>query len=230
MGLDWNPLGRPRPGHEEEFAGLFRTLFANPVNVGLLEKLLRRLRGFDREKLSARWFEIQISPYEALDAPRVGSDPPADEWARQYYRNMPGEKKAEKTEAEFLKEMSGYYVLQLVPACDGIPMYSNGGMGYVERFSFRGQFLVNDCKDIIGSGLVEQAFQTCLAPGLASLGAALMEKAVEYAARNNVSHVADVRQPDFEEGSPEGNAHIVFSAAKWCNFWSSRGHGLEAYF
>jgi hypothetical protein len=230
MGLDWNPMGRPRPGHEEEFARLFKALVEHPADAGFIEQALRRLRGFDRDKVSARWFEIQVSPYEALAAPRVGLDPAADAWARQQYQQLPDEKRSAKSESEFLKEMAGYYVLQLVPPCDGIPMYSNGGLGYVELFSFRAQFLTIDCKDIIGENLLEQAYRTCLAPGLAALGAALMAKAVEYAAMNKVSHVADVPRPEYEEGKPESNAHILFSAARWCNFWSSRGHGMEAYF
>lgn len=228
MGLDWNPLGRPKPGHEKEFAELFKWLGDNPANVGLIEKLRRKLRGIDREKVSDRWFEIQITPFETLNAPRVGFDPNADEWARQKYLTLPDDEKEGKSEEQSLEDVKGYYVLQLVPTCDGIPAYSNGGMGYVELFSFRGQFLVNDCAEVIGD-LLEKTYESCLAPGLASLGSSLMEKAVEYAAQHNVSHVADVRLSEFELQTPESNAHILFSAAKWCNFWSSRGHGLEAY-
>lgn len=228
MGLDWNPIGKAKRGHEEEFERLFHVLGDNPVNAGFIERLLRRLRGFDRDKTSARWFEIQVTPYETLGAPRVGRDAAADEWARTLYRNLPAEKKTQQ-EQQFLDELNGYYVLQLVPDCDGIPMYSNGGMGYVELFSFRAQFVALDCKDIVGGALLERLYRSCLAPGLASLGATLMEKAVEYAAKNNVSHVAELRRGSFEDKSAESNAHILFSAAKWCNFWSSRGHGLEAY-
>lgn len=228
MGLDWNPIGRPKPGHEKEFDELFKLLGDNPVRVGIVEKIRRKLRGFDRDKVSDRWFEIQISPFETLNAPRVGSDPKADEWARQKYQMLPDDEKAEKSEEQCLEEVKGYYVLELVPTCDGIPFYSNGGMGYVELFSFRAQFLVKDCAEVIGPDLLAGAYESCLAPGLASLGASLMEKAVAYAAQNDVSHVADVWRSEFDDKTPESNAHILFSAAKWCNFWSSRGHGLEA--
>jgi hypothetical protein len=30
MGLDWNPIGKPKPGHEAEYEKLFNLLNNNP--------------------------------------------------------------------------------------------------------------------------------------------------------------------------------------------------------
>jgi hypothetical protein len=39
-------------------------------------------------------------------------------------------------------------------------------------------------------------------------------------------HVATVRAPVYPDGSVERIGHILYAAAKWCTFWSERGHGL----
>jgi hypothetical protein len=225
IGLDWNPIGKPKSGHEAEFDRLFRELGALPVNVGFIEKARRRIRGVDRDAIDRRWREIQVTPYETLQAPRVGTDSAANEWALARYANR---LKPEQSEAEFLQDLAGYYVLQLVPRCDGLPWYSNGTMGYVELFSFRAQFL-RDCEHIIGSATFEKCYVSTLAPGLAALGHELRAWATSYSARNDVTHVEAVGKPEFEDGTPESNAHILFSAARWCEYWSNRGHGMEAY-
>ena len=227
MGLDWNPIGKPKPGHEEEFETLFRLLNGNRMTGSFLERFKQLFHRFDREAATKRWFEIQISPFVTVRAPQVGLDPQADEWARARYREGP---KKDKTEAQFLEELKGYYVVALAPPCDGIPYYSNGAAGYVEPYSFRAQFITNDCKDIIGSELLERCYHSCLAPGLAGLGTELRSRARDYAFKHGISHVEAIRELDAPEGSPESKAHILIAAAKWCEYWSSRGHGLEAYF
>lgn len=225
MGLDWNPIGKAKPGHEEEFEHLFHRLGELPVNVGAWERLKRRLRGIDRDALDRRWREIQITTYETLGAPRVGTDAPADDWARARYREQ---EHPAQSEAQFMPEMQGYYVLALAPPCDGMPCYSNGAMGYVEASSFRAQFLAVDCEDIIGPNTLEKCYHSCLAPGLAALGHELRGWAISYAGRHGVSQV-EGRPVDAVGEGPERKAHILFCAARWCEYWSSRGHGLEAY-
>jgi hypothetical protein len=227
MGLDWNPLGRPKPGHEAEFERLFKRIAELPTDVSWLGRVFRRLVGAaDPEAIRKRWFEIQTTAFETLEAPKVGKSADATAWALERYREQ---KEPKRTEQEFLKEMDGFYVVTLAPPCDGIPVYSNGEFGYVERFSFRGQFLI-DCKDIIGEALLEKCYVSCLAPGLAALGHELRAWALSYAGQQGVLQVEHLRSPDgFEENSPESKAHILFSAARWCEYWSSRGHGLEAY-
>lgn len=225
MGLDWNPIAKPKPGHEDEFARLFKVLGDLPVNVGWTKKMFRRLRGIDREAIDRRWREIQITPYETLQAPRVGTSPDANAWALSQYSNR---KDKSLTTEEFVRQMHGYYVLDLVPRNDGLPWYTNAGMGYVERFSFRAQFL-RDCESIIGSETLERCYTSCLAPGLAALGHELRAWAVSYSSREGLEHVEKVDRPEYEPESIEHKVHVMFSAARWCEFWSSRGHGLEAY-
>lgn len=227
MGLDWNPIGKPKPGHEEEFETLFRLLGANSSGGNWLQKAKQLFHRFDRDAATKRWFEIQISPFFTVQAPQVGIDPRADEWAKERYRENPPK---DKTEVQFLKELKGYYVVALAPQCDGIPYYSNGPTGYVELYSFRAQFITNDCKDVVGKDLLEKCYHSCLAPDLTSLGAELRACANDYAFKHDVSYVESVRELDAPENSPESKAHILFAAAKWCEYWSSRGHGLEAYF
>jgi hypothetical protein len=227
MGLDWNPIGKPKPGHEVEFEKLFNLLSDNPMAGSWLEKFKQLFQRIDRDAVTKRWFEIQISPFVTVQAPQVGVDPRADEWARARYKeNAP----KDKTEAQFLDELKDYYAVALAPPCDGIPYYSNGSVGYVELYSFRAQFITIDCKDIVGKALLEKCYQSCLASGLAALGAELRACASQYALKHGVSHVEAMRELDAQEGTPESNAHILFAAAKWCEYWSSRGHGLEAYF
>jgi hypothetical protein len=69
MGLDWNPMGRPKPGAEQEFARLFRQIESTPEDR--------------REPLVKRFQQITQPPFETLGAPRVGSDPKADDWLRE---------------------------------------------------------------------------------------------------------------------------------------------------
>jgi hypothetical protein len=225
MGLDWNPLGRPKPGHEEEFARLFREI-GEMAEAGVFERLGRRLRGVDPEAVKKRWLEIQVSPLETVGAPRVGQSAEATAWALERWREQPEPKPSQE---EFLRGMEGYWVVDLAPPSDGIPPYSNGGMGYTERTSFRAEFL-RDCEDVLhDEETLERCYESCLAADLAVLGRGLRTAAESYARANDVLHVEHVRSPDgFEEGSPESKAHIVFAAARWCEWWSSRGHGLEA--
>ena len=227
MGLDWNPIGKPKPGHEEEFENLFQLLGDGPATGSLFDRFKQLFHRFDRDAATKRWFEIQNSPFVTIQAPQVGSDSAADEWAKARYRENPQE---DKTEAQVLEDLKGYYVVALAPACDGIPYYTNGPAGYVELYSFRAQFLTNDCSDIIGDELLEKSYTSCLAPGLASLGAELRACAANYSSKHGVSQVETIRELDAPEDSPESRAHILFAAAKWCEYWSSRGHGLEAYF
>ncbi len=76
---------------------------------------------------------------------------------------------------------------------------------------------------------LEKCYESCLAPGLEALGHELRARATSFSAKAGVAHVERVARPEFEEGSEESRAHILFTAARWCEYWSSRGHGLEAY-
>jgi len=227
MGLDWNPLGKPKRGYEEEFALIFQQL-GESSNWGWLEKRRRRREGRDREGLHKRWDEIQITPHETLGAPLVGASAEADAWARERYKELQSSEPSEaESESEFMQKSQGLYVLALVPPCDGFPYYSNWTMGYVERFSFRGEFL-RECEDIIGAETFSKCYVSCLAAGLATLGQELRACATSYVRDTHLEHIEFVAGGDFEEKSPASKLHILYSAARWCEYWSSRGHGLEA--
>lgn len=205
MGLDWNPGNKPKPGHEEEFDDLFRLL----------------TNGEEEQFLVDRFHKITISAYETLEAPRVGVDSAATEWARRRY----AEQAPDVSEQNFLSELEGYYVLDLVPPCDGLPQYTNGPAGYVENFSFRAQFL-NDCVDIIGTVLMEKAYETRNAGETVEFGRLLIDKAENHASEHGLD-IATLNAG--RPGSLEEKLDIVISAGRWCVFWGERGHPMEAY-
>ncbi len=232
MGLDWNPMGKSKPGHEEEFERLFDLLKDGPPpRPSLLSRLLGRTPKVDPQE---RWFEVQITPYETLGAPRVGRDNAAEAWLRQQYDEG---KTAKKPWNKLLAEMDGYYVLELLPSSDGLPHYSNSTFqGGPERYSFRAQFL-KDCEDVVGSELFAEAWEHHLPEALAVFGSRLEAAAASYAGRNGVADRIGEHEVDYTEeeesrfpDTPVAQAHIVASAARWCLFWSHRGHGQEADF
>jgi len=209
VGLDWNPMARPKRGHEKEFARLFRAL----------EKYEPKE---DDAKL-ARFREISNAPFETLGAPRVGIDRAANAWLASRVKDK---RKLAKVKAS----MKGYYVLDLLPECDGFPRYTNyGAYDGIDRYSFRAQFL-NDVEMVLGDRLMTLAYKHMLADELARYGKAILGKARAFAKREGVTRVEKLREVDYDEESAESRAHIMFAAARWCLYWSKRGHGLEPYY
>lgn len=211
MGLDLNPLGKPIPGKENEFAELFH-------------EIKTASRG-DKQQVLDRWFEIQTSPYETLGTPRIGIDDAATMWVLERFRKQedPGE-----TEDQHIKKYYGSYLPPLTPVCDGIPVYSNSAINAAAIHSFRGQFIVDDCADIVGEEIIGRLYTSALAKDLLELGEDLYRIARRYSSDNDVEFVEAIRTSDAEEKTPELNAHILFAAARWCEYWGSRGHGFEA--
>lgn len=208
VGLDWNPANKPRFGHELEFWALWDEFakLAEPTPAQL-----------------SRFTEISISAFETLNAPRVGVDVSATEWARERY----AEQKAEESFETWVRRMEGLYVVSLVSPCDGLPRYSNGTVaGYVEPFSFRAQFL-RDCETIIGHELLRAAYANKKPKALAEYGDALRQRAAWYASKHgfDLEGLAEPNDPD----TIEFHLDVVASAARWCAFWSDRGHPSEAY-
>jgi hypothetical protein len=207
MGLDWNPENKPKPGYEKEFERLFHAL--------------QRDDGL-RERNEQRFFEISTTAFETLRTPRVGESPAADEWAREIYRSEP----RDQPEDVWIEGLRGFYVLDLVPPCDGVPRYSNGlAGGDVERYSFRAQFL-RDCEHIIGAELLEAAYTSRLAPEFEAYGHALQRKFDAFVAARGLD-AATLESDDPESAGFQ--ADVVGSAARWCLFWARRGHVLDAY-
>ena len=213
MGLDWNPLARPRDGHAEEFIQLFRALEDGA-------------EGDDREKMLERFHEISQAPFELLGAPQVGFDAAADEWLRESLRESGRLDELPEAQAA----MKGYYVLDLLPPCDGFPVYSNNGAyDGLDRYSFRAKFL-DDVEDVLGPELFGRAHQRMLAPELEEYGNRLLAIAETFAESRGVAAMAHAADAPDDFGTDESRAHILFSAARWCLYWARRGHGLEPWF
>jgi len=232
MGLDWNPLGKPKKGMEEEFYRLLGQLSLAKDWVQPAGFSFEKVSKSRQDALRERFFAIQVSPNETLDAPRVGRDADAEAWIRSQYDDAPHKP---PTIEEWVSQFNGYYVLELLPPSDGLPVYSNEALGsYWQRWSFRAQFFV-DCEDVLGEALFGEAWLHHLPDQLADFGERLMACAREYARIHNVSHILNARwfsKEEEERGEdrthPLHKAHIVASAARWAAFWSSRGHGLHA--
>jgi hypothetical protein len=221
MGLDWNPMGKPQPGKEEEFKSVLAALTAPPPKPSFWQSLLGTTPTVDRSALKQRFQDLMILPYETLGAPRVGSSAAANTWLKEKYGLMPEPRPAWD---KHLANMQGYYVVDLVPACEGLPQFSNAALGYADLFSFRAQFL-RDCEDILGEELLERCYQLCLAEDLASLGHAIEAKALAWAAVQKLNLPSD--DAELEPESDEEKLAVMIAAAKWARFWSSKGHGLE---
>jgi len=225
MGLDWRVAAKASPGHEDE--------------VDHLRASLIGARGDDRKKLVDRFRELTVPAYVALGAPVIGRDPSADAWLLEQYRARSGSPSQESeahrprsaVERGEIQRFAGYHVIQLLPECDGFPVYSNAYMyASVDRTSFRAQFL-QDCKSIIGEELLEIAYLHKSPDELVKYGETLIDAARNYAAEHNCVELEDQREPPKGDGiSPSSCVHILFSAAKWCLYWGHRGYGLEPDF
>jgi hypothetical protein len=176
--------------------------------------------------------ELTVNPFETLNAPRIGFDPRANEWARQEYRSPRPNLKREAenvSEEEFLRKLNGFYVVDLIPPCDGVRPGAFGSAGNNPNLlSFRGE-LFKFCKEIVGEDLVEQAWHSKLADETARYADALLTRAETYAAghRFAMSELA-VRLIDKNRDVMRHYLRAVVDGARWCRFWSSRGHGFHA--
>jgi hypothetical protein len=224
MGLDLVPLGRPKPGHEVEWAKLMQTLYEG---------------GREREKAAKRREEISIQPYEAIGAPRVGYDAEADAWA--IARKDPARR---VTDAELIEHMHGYYVVELMAGkCDGVPRYTHGGLyDGVDETSFRGKFL-EPCQDLLGEDLLSEAWTEVMRPEEAvAYGKRLLDVAERAAAANGIgasSAQPAPPPPRAEDGEDEPLTYdfslaekvdILRSAGRWYIYWGERGHPISAWF
>jgi hypothetical protein len=223
MGLDWRPMGKPKPGSEERFNQLFHLIQGKEkVQLSFWEKLLGK-EPPKKEQLLKEWFSMLIPSYETIKAPRVGRDIAADEWLKSKYV------KSEETPSfeKFAKEHAGYYVIELAEETDGVPMYISMTQ---DRNVFRGQFLRN-CEDLIGKDLLNQAWETQLAEGTLRYGQQLLSIADQVALPGGLQYLKDQRiPPDVSADSLESKLHILYSAGKWLVFYGKNGHGYEADF
>lgn len=230
MGLDWVPLPKPQPEYSGEYEILFGQVFKGhkPPEPSWIKRVLGKVP--TPEQLGQKLMAIPATtPYETLNAPRIGFHERANAWLKENYESDGLRKDLlEKPFAEVLKECHGNYVLDVLPEQDGIPCYICTP-GYSEPFWFRAKFL-DDCEDILGKQLFNEAWESKLAPELAEYGQKLMKVAEDYAREHSVEHVLNQYKYEWEEDQPATKAHILASAAKWCMYWGSRGHGVQAYF
>ena len=225
MGLDMNPIGAPKPGMEAAFDDILGQIIAlsqgkNPAGGGLLKWLFGARP--DRDVLVDRFNKISIPHYATLGAPIVGVDSAAADWIREEFAagNLDPEF---ETADEALSALDGRHMIEMLPDCDGFPFYTNG-----ELTSFRGQ-LLTQCSDVLEKSLIKQAWETMTATDLADYGKALDARARAYAEAQGVTEVLTMSEPKWEvDTSPQAQAHIVVSLARWAAFWSAKGHGSEA--
>ena len=213
MGLDLVVEGCARPGHEAEWRRLIDRAFAD---VELSDAEI------------ARFEEISIPGHEQVGAPRVGADAAADAW-------IIAARKAETPEAvaATLKEYAGYCVLRLV-TCDGVPVYSHGGLyDGVDETSFRGE-LLQSCTNVIDKPTLDTAWEHKLPEAAIAYGRALLAAA-------DAAETSPLDAPRKSRGlfglkkSAEPlplteQLDIVRAAGRWFVFWGERGHPIRAYF
>lgn len=217
------PMGKPQPGFEKRFVEIFEMLTQNKIPQPSFWDKLKGKKIPTREELLEEWQANQISSYETIKAPRVGRDEEANMWIMAKYN--PAEQ--EMTQEQFIKQYDGYYVIELAKEKDGVPMYIA-----VEQDEnvFRGQFL-QDCVDIIGEDLVNEAWGTKFANDALDYGNRLMAVADKLAVTHNLAYLKTQRlPPDVDEDTIESKLHIVFSLARWLIFYGKNGHGYEADF
>lgn len=223
MGLDMRPMGKPKSGFEQRFVDIFEMVTKDTIPQPSFLDKLKGKKYPTKDELLQEWFANQIQTYETIKAPRVGRDKEADEWIRSKYSELEEKPPLE----QFLKEHDGYYVIELAKEQDGVPVYI--AMGQDENV-FRGQFL-QDCTDIIGEDLVNEAWETKLANETLDYGNRLMAVADKIAKEKNLEYLKSQRlPPDSDEDTIESKLHIVFSLAKWLIFYGKNGHGYEADF
>lgn len=237
MGLDWQPTFRPKPGHEAEFEKIYRHFYEHaPIDVprrkkwGLFrdERAEQSDRAAAKEAMGSRLDEIGVSPEEATGAPRIGFDAAADAWWKEQYESSKKLKPFEET----LKGLRGVHVVILAPETDGLPVYSNGWIpgSYCAAYTFRAQMLT-DAEEWLGHDLTRAAWNSYRAAELMAYGNRLLNGAINFASAQNIPRdVLTARRGPANLDTPAGQAHIVMSAARWCQWWGERGHGMSAWF
>lgn len=221
MGLDLEPLGRAKPGHEREWLELTNRIY-------------------EEDELSQpeidRRNAISIPAHEDIGAPRVGTHEEANRWAIDLARSNghPG------SDTDIVKELSGHHaVMLMVGRCDGVAKFSNGHVAdYVDATSFRGQML-ELCGDLLDEETVTQAWQQVFRP----------EEAIAYGEKllaqlKTERPITPVPPPPkkglmdklFGQRTPaqrapiEDQRAIVEAAGRWFLYWGRKGHPIWANF
>lgn len=214
MGLDLVVESCAKPGYEKEWRRLLERSFAD-------EEL--------SEAEIAHFKEISVPAYQRIGAPQVGRDSAANQWILDARKaNTPEEV------AAVLKKFDGYYVVRLAK-CDGVPMYSHGGLYEgADETSFRGVFL-KGCQEVLTKALLEDAWnhkfpEQAVAYGKRLLAAADTAEAggrVPTPRRTLLSRLGLSKER--EPVAIADQLDIVRSAGRWFVFWGERGHAIRAW-
>ena len=213
MGLDMRPLSKPKAGKEQRFYELYSLIPSENLSPD------------QREQLLEEWFALGIPSYETIKAPQVGRDAQADAWLREQYAADDNPDKPPFDEV--YQDYQGYYVIELAPEQDSVPVYRAFGK---DENVFRGQFLA-DCQELIGEDLLNEAWSNHLAEEAVDYAQRLLAAVTPIAQQHGLEYLKDQYEPpEAEPESLESQLHIVYSLARWLIFYGSRGHGYEADF
>jgi len=213
MGLDMRPLSKPKAGKEQRFYELYSLIPSENLSPD------------QREQLLEEWFALGIPSYETIKAPQVGRDAQADAWLRGQYDADDNPDKPPFDEV--YQDYQGYYVIELAPEQDSVPVYRAFGQ---DENVFRGQFLA-DCHELIGEDLLNEAWSNHLAEEAVDYAHRLIAAVTPAAQQHGLEYLKDQYEPpEAEPESLESQLHIVYSLARWLIFYGSRGHGYEADF
>ncbi len=213
MGLDMRPLNKPKAGKEQRFYELYRLITSDNLPPDQYDALLEE------------WFGLGIPSYETINAPQVGKDARADAWLRKQYDAHDSPDKPPFDEV--YEDYRGYYVIELAPEQDSVPVYRAFGQ---DENVFRGQFLA-DCQELIGEDLLNEAWSNHLAEEAVDYAQRLIAAVAPAARQHGLEHLKDQYEaPEAAPESLESQLHIVYSLARWLMFYGSRGHGYEADF
>jgi hypothetical protein len=223
MGLDLEPLGRAKAGHEAEWARLTDRIYEGD-----------ELSPPEIERRNA----ITFQPYEDIGAPVVGTDDEANRWVIETARANG----KQETDSEIIENMRGYHVSSLMEGrCDGVAKYSNGHLsGYVDATSFRGQ-LLEQCGDVLDEDTITDAWQQVFRPEEAvaygeKLLASLKTERPLQAPPTEPKKKAGFMSKLFPPRAPRPKApieeqrDIVEAAGKWFIYWGRKGHPVWANF
>ena len=213
MGLDMRPLSKPKAGKEQRFYELYSLIPSENLSPD------------QREQLLEEWFALGIPSYETIKAPQVGRDAQADAWLREQYDADDNPDKP--LFDEVYQDYQGYYVIELAPEQDSVPVYRAFGQ---DENVFRGQFLA-DCQELIGEDLLNEAWSNHLAEEAVDYAHRLIAAVTPAAQQHGLEYLKDQYEPpEAEPESLESQLHIVYSLARWLIFYGNRGHGYEADF
>lgn len=212
MGLDLCVLGCAVRGHEIEWESIIRRYVAG-----------EELSETEKERCES----ISQPAYASIGAPRVGSDPLADDWITALMADR-------MTREQAIAKFEGFYALALVKS-DGLPKFSHGGLlEGVDETSFRGSFL-ESCTLILTKAIIEEAWNHRMPDEAVIYGKSLLAAAAD--ARNDKTLVPpkpSIFRALFGRSSDfiplDEQLDIVETAGRWFIFWGSRGHPIQAYY